>query len=194
MPGLLCVVQGSKCKISYQQCHLSIGGFLCYTQNTIEYMTVKQVTHQLLTDERFQLFKSKRHELEHVGRCKGVDYINDSASVNINSSWYALTSTNGPIIWIMGCNEQKPDYYPLFDQLHKVKAIICIGKYYTKVHKAFGNKISIIVNLDNIDLILSTAKLLAHEGDTVLFSPGCESSSFEDRGLNFIHSFQKNVL
>ena len=144
-------------------------------------------------DERFQLFKSRRYEMENLGTRSYIKYINDSKSTNVNTAWYALTSTPGPIIWIAGGTDIRNDYTPLFEQLHKVKAMVCIGIDNTKLHKEFGKKIDVMINLTDMFMILETAKALASYGDTILFSPGCASfdlyKDWEDRGRKFTNAF-----
>ena len=71
----------------------------------------------------------------------------------------------------------------------KVKAIICLGKDNRKIHEAFGNMISPIVNTGSASEAVHAAFHFASKGDVVLMSPACASfdmfKNFEDRGNQF---------
>lgn len=95
----------------------------------------KDVIRESLRD-----FKSIEHRLESVISVHGIKFINDSKATNVNSAWYALESVNSPIIWIVGGIDKGNDYDSLKDLVReKVKAIVCLGKDNTAIHKAFAD-------------------------------------------------------
>ncbi len=135
-------------------------------------------------------FQGVEHRLEHVLHIHGIEFINDSKATNVNSTWYALESMPGKLIWIAGGLDKGNDYGTLKELVaEKVKAIICLGVNNTKIHQAFGEVIETIVDTQSADEAVRTAYYLGKKGDTVLLSPACASfdlfESYEDRGNQF---------
>jgi len=143
-----------------------------------------------LIRESLMDFQGVEHRLENVLKVHGIQFINDSKATNVNSSWYALESVQGRIVWIAGGVDKGNDYNPLMDLVkEKVKALICLGKDHTKLHKAFDGVVETIVDTNNMKEAVRTAYFLANKGDTVLLSPACASfdlfENYEDRGWQF---------
>jgi UDP-N-acetylmuramoylalanine--D-glutamate ligase len=135
-------------------------------------------------------FRALEHRLENAGAVKGVTYINDSKATNINSAWYALDSTEGPVIWIAGGVDKGNDYSVLTDLVRsRVKAIICLGVDNRKLHEAFSHHVDVMINTRDMLDAVRMAQQLANPGDTVLLSPACASfdlfRNYEDRGAQF---------
>lgn len=137
-----------------------------------------------------QNFQSLEHRMEHVATVRGVEFINDSKATNVNSTWYALESMTKPTILILGGVDKGNDY-SLIEELvkEKVKAIICLGTDNRKIHEAFGNMISTIVNTSTAAEAVAAAFHFSGKGDVVLLSPACASfdlfKNYEDRGNQF---------
>jgi UDP-N-acetylmuramoylalanine--D-glutamate ligase len=128
--------------------------------------------------------------MEPVTTIKGVVFINDSKATNINSTWFALESMNSPVILILGGVDKGNDYSLLKDLVKdKVKAIVCMGTENRKIHEAFGDIVSLIVNTENAKDAVQAAYHFASKGDVVLLSPACASfdlfKNYEDRGNQF---------
>ena len=140
--------------------------------------------------EAVQNFQSLEHRMEYVATIRGVEFINDSKATNVNSTWYALESMTKPVILMLGGVDKGNDY-TLIEELvkEKVKAIICLGKDNRKIHEAFGNTVSTIVNTENALDAVQGAFHFAAKGDVVLLSPACASfdlfKNYEDRGNQF---------
>jgi len=139
-------------------------------------------------------FKGVEHRLEHFLKVHGIEFVNDSKATNVNSTWYALESVNKPIVWIAGGIDKGNDYTMLKNLVNeKVKAIVCLGKDNSKLHQAFDDVVSSIVDTSSMDEAVKAAYYLARNGDTVLLSPACASfdlfENYEDRGMQF-----KNVV
>ncbi|MDZ4795654.1 MAG: UDP-N-acetylmuramoyl-L-alanine--D-glutamate ligase [Bacteroidota bacterium] len=140
--------------------------------------------------EAVQNFQNLEHRMEHVATVRGVEFINDSKATNVNSTWYALESMTKPTVLILGGVDKGNDY-SLIDELvkEKVKAIICLGKDNRKIHEAFGNTMSTIVNTATAAEAVHAAFHFAGKGDVVLLSPACASfdlfKNYEDRGNQF---------
>ena len=140
--------------------------------------------------EAVQDFQGLEHRMEYVATIRGVEFINDSKATNVNSTWYALESMEKPTILILGGIDKGNDYSLIEDLVkEKVKAIICLGADNRKIHDAFGNIVSTIVNTDNAVDAVQAAFHLSSKGDVVLLSPACASfdlfKNYEDRGNQF---------
>lgn len=137
-----------------------------------------------------QTFESLEHRMEPVSTVRGVLFINDSKATNVNSTWYALESMEKPTILILGGVDKGNDYSLLTDLVReKVKAIVCMGVDNRKIHEAFQNDVSVMVNTSSAREAVQAAFHLANKGDVVLLSPACASfdlfKNYEDRGEQF---------
>jgi len=140
--------------------------------------------------EAIESFASLEHRMEHVLNVRGVEFINDSKATNVNSTWYALESMEKPVILILGGVDKGNDYSLLLELVkEKVKAIVCMGTDNRKIHEAFGNDVSLIVNTASAMEAVQAAFHFAEKGDVVLMSPACASfdlfKNYEDRGRQF---------
>ena len=140
--------------------------------------------------EAMQNFQSLEHRMEPVATVRGVEFINDSKATNVNSTWYALESMTKPTILILGGIDKGNDYSLIAGLVkEKVKAIICLGTDNRKIHEAFGNMISPIVNTGSALEAVHAAFHFSTKGDVVLLSPACASfdlfKNYEDRGNQF---------
>ncbi len=145
----------------------------------------KDVIRESLMD-----FKNVEHRLESVISVHGIKFINDSKATNINSAWYALESVEPSIVWIAGGIDKGNDYNMLKDLVaKKVKAIVCLGKDNTAIHKAFEGIVPQIVDTTSMAEAVKASYYLGKKGDTVLLSPACASfdlfENYEDRGTQF---------
>jgi UDP-N-acetylmuramoylalanine--D-glutamate ligase len=135
-------------------------------------------------------FQNIEHRLESVANIHGIEYINDSKATNVNSTWYALESTNKPVVWIAGGVDKGNDY-SILETLVKdrVKAIICLGTDNSKIHKAFAGLVENIVDTGSMAEAVEYSQLLGKKGDIVLLSPACASfdlfENYIDRGNQF---------
>jgi UDP-N-acetylmuramoylalanine--D-glutamate ligase len=140
--------------------------------------------------EAVQDFQGLEHRMEFVATIRGIEFINDSKATNVNSTWYALESMTKPTVLILGGVDKGNDY-SLIQELvkEKVKAIICMGTDNRKIHEAFGNMVSTIVNTENAIDAVQASFHFATKGDVVLLSPACASfdlfKNYEDRGNQF---------
>ena len=128
--------------------------------------------------------------MEPLATVRGVEFINDSKATNINSTWFALESMEKPTILILGGVDKGNDYSLLTDLVkEKVKAIVCMGTDNRKIHEAFGQVVSTIINTASAEEAVRAAFHFGNKGDVVLLSPACASfdlfSNYEDRGNQF---------
>jgi UDP-N-acetylmuramoylalanine--D-glutamate ligase len=140
--------------------------------------------------EAVQDFQGLEHRMEFVATIRGIEFINDSKATNVNSTWYALESMTKPTVLILGGVDKGNDYSLIEDLVkEKVKAIICLGTDNRKIHEAFGNIVSTIVNTNNAIDAVQASFHFGTKGDVVLLSPACASfdlfKNYEDRGNQF---------
>jgi UDP-N-acetylmuramoylalanine--D-glutamate ligase len=144
--------------------------------------------------EAMKDFKNAPHRLEEAGMISNVRFINDSKATNVDSVCYALDTLSKPIILIAGGIDKGNDYSQIDNLVkEKVKALVCLGKDNSKLHKAFDAKVKNIIDTDNMIDAVTKSFELAKPGDVVLLSPACASfdlfRNYEDRGEQF-----KNVV
>ncbi|AHG60156.1 Murd [Buchnera aphidicola str. G002 (Myzus persicae)] len=135
-------------------------------------------------------FSTLPHRLQTIHYSRGISWINDSKSTNVNSTKVALDSLNskGTIRLLLGGDRKFANFNVLKNYFKKLKIkIYCFGKdriYLSNICK----KKSILVNTLKEAIILISKEAVS--GDTVLLSPGCSSldqfSNFEERGNFFI--------
>ena len=140
--------------------------------------------------ESLQTFQSLEHRMEPVATIRGIEFINDSKATNVNSTWFALESMEKPTILILGGVDKGNDYSILEELVkEKVKAIVCMGTENRKIHEAFGDIVSLMVNTSSAQDAVQAAFHFANKGDVVLLSPACASfdlfKNYEDRGQQF---------
>lgn len=135
-------------------------------------------------------FESLEHRMESVATVRGIEFINDSKATNVNSTWYALESMEKPVTLILGGVDKGNDYGLIKEMVgEKVKAIICMGVDNAKIHEAFGDVVSNIIDTNSANEAVRKAYEVSEKGDVVLLSPACASfdlfKNYEDRGDQF---------
>lgn len=145
----------------------------------------KETIRESLSD-----FKGVEHRLEPVIKVHGILFINDSKATNVNSTWYALESMDAAVIWIVGGIDKGNDYSGLTGLVkEKVKAIICLGKDNSRIHKVFDDVVKDVIDSQSMEEAVRAAYYFGKKGDTVLLSPACASfdlfENYEDRGRQF---------
>jgi UDP-N-acetylmuramoylalanine--D-glutamate ligase len=140
--------------------------------------------------ESLQNFQGLAHRMEVVATIRGVEFINDSKSTNVNSTWFALESMEKPTILILGGVDKGNDYRILSELAkEKVKAIVCLGTDNQKITEAFREDVPLMANVASAAEAVHAAFRFAAKGDVVLLSPACASfdlfKNYEDRGNQF---------
>ncbi len=136
-------------------------------------------------------FEGVEHRLQSVARVKGVLYINDSKATNVNSTWYALSSMETPVVLILGGKDKGNDYTEI-EQLvkDKVRSLIFLGVDNQKLHDFFDKMGKPTADARSMKECVKLCYQQAQKGDTVLLSPCCASfdlfQSYEDRGEQFV--------
>jgi len=135
-------------------------------------------------------FTNLPHRFQIIKNEKGIVWINDSKSTNVNSTEVALKSlkTTGTIRLLLGGDSKSANFNTLKIIFKKLKIkIYCFGKDGMKLLKLCEKKSVYFENLQKAIIFISKE---VTSGDTVLLSPGCSSldqfSNFEERGNLFI--------
>lgn len=131
------------------------------------------------------------HKMEFVARIQDKCFIDDAASRNVNSTWYALELTEGSVIWITIGSETPANYNklkPIVSQ--KVKMILCVGENSEQLHEAFDGIVPNIIDCPSMEYAVNRALYSNIETATVIYSPATE----HDRDLQFDGSlFRREV-
>jgi UDP-N-acetylmuramoylalanine--D-glutamate ligase len=156
---------------------------------------IKEVRSNFIR-ECFCDFQDMEHRMESVGNVHGIEFINDSRSTNINSTWFTLESMSKPVIWVAGGMDSGIEY----DQLKmliraKVKSIIFLGMDSTYLISSLSDLKIPLTDAFTMDEAVELAYFAGAMGDVVLLSPGCASfdlfKDYEERGTAFKNAVRK---
>ena len=75
---------------------------------SIDTAKLKKIRNAALRD-CFSRLDEMRFRREFVARIHNKNFINDSASRNVNSAWYSLESADGPVVWILNSTSEPVD-------------------------------------------------------------------------------------
>jgi UDP-N-acetylmuramoylalanine--D-glutamate ligase len=158
-------------------------------------------------------FKPGKHRIEIVGEQDGITWIDDSKATNPHAAAASIMS-HFSVIWIAGGLAKGAAMEPLVDRTwSRMKAAILIGEDRELIKAALANSAPELpvfeidppagYNKESgenafMESIVSAAKELAEEGDSVLLAPACASmdqfKSYADRGDRFAEAVMKVVL
>ena len=140
--------------------------------------------------ECFSLIDERRHKLEFVARVKGISFIDDAASRSSLSTWYALETVEGDVVWIAnGASAERANASGI-KRLRalvqsKVKSIICIGDC-APYAITFGDIVSDIRSAADMHEAVTMAFYTDREDYKVLFSPAVENGQpYDEQGDAF---------
>ncbi|MFH1508922.1 MAG: UDP-N-acetylmuramoyl-L-alanine--D-glutamate ligase [bacterium] len=146
--------------------------------------------------------KSLPNRIEEVANINGAKYINDTSSTR-PKSMQAAVETFKSYNTILITGGKRPILIPgefesAADQIldAKVKAVFLIGEAGQQIEDTIRSEahnlaknVPLIMKVKNLDEAVDKANRMAKKGDTVLFSPGCESfdmfADYRDRGNKF---------
>ncbi|MCR5423899.1 MAG: hypothetical protein K6E93_03940 [Bacteroidales bacterium] len=140
--------------------------------------------------ECFNLIDDMRHKLEFVARIRGISFVDDAASRTTMSTWYALETVEGDVIWIANgarSDDNSAVGYRRLRQLvlNKVKMIVVLGDS-SIYREAFGDLVKDIVEADTMCEAVHKAFYSDRENVKILFSPSSENGvSYEEQGDAF---------
>jgi len=142
----------------------------------------------------FSSFKGLPHRTEVVGKLKGVLFVNDSKSTNVDSMAKALLSFKR-VILIAGGKDKGLDFKVLAPIIkERAKGVVSIGEAAPLIEESFSPVVEVRRAL-NMDEAVRTAFRWAEPGDVVLLSPGCASfdmfKNYAERGEAFKGAVRK---
>lgn len=134
-------------------------------------------------------FKGVPHRIEMIGLHKGIYWVNDSKSTNVDSLKVALESFSNRVILLAGGLKKDSDYSVLRNLISsRVKAAVLFGSAAESLAGQWNGATEIHL-ADDLHGAVAEALDTASPGDTVLLSPGCASfdqyRDFEARGEHF---------
>ena len=134
-------------------------------------------------------YRAQLHRLEFIRAIGGIEYVNDSKATNLDALEKALLSSTKPIVLIAGGKDKGfafDSIAPLVAQ--KVRHAILIGEIAQSVAQDWCEATECEL-ASSLGAAVERAQAIAHEGETVLFSPGTSSfdmfKSYADRGDQF---------
>ena len=137
-----------------------------------------------------KVIEQDAHKRETVTRFRGVNFVNDSKSENINATYFCLKTISTDIVWIAGGNDSGINYQELEGLVsQKVKVLICIGKDNARLINSFKQYIAVIYQCKDMEEAVRRAFYAAKQGDTVLLSAAapCDRyfENYQERGNAF---------
>lgn len=138
-----------------------------------------------------QLFAGIEHRMETVRHWNGIEFINDSKSTDIESTYYSLELINAPITWIVGATELEADYSHVLKFVkYKVVNLIVFGKSDdSSLFEMYSCLVDCYIKKETLNEALDFVVSKSKSGSVVLFSPSCSSfdtyDDFQERGEHF---------
>lgn len=157
--------------------------------------------------EIIKTFKGLPHRIEFLGKCQGVDFINDSKATNVDATLTALKALTGKNIFLIAGGIAKEEGIEALlerEDFKKVKEIILIGRAagefaksiisYNKNPSFAPVKYFIAGTLSKaVEVAFLSAKKM--KNSVILLSPACASfdqfQNYNDRGEHFRNAFKK---
>jgi UDP-N-acetylmuramoylalanine--D-glutamate ligase len=134
--------------------------------------------------------ETETHQLEFVVKRNNVTYINDSRSTTIKATVNSINTLQAKLVLIIGGDDRQVDYgFLLNAELHKVKAVIYLGRDKERLFNVIQHQNCLITNAHSLNDAVALSNMVAADGDVVLFSPACPSfeafDNYKNRGLRF---------
>ena len=134
-------------------------------------------------------YRAQLHRLEFIRAIGGVEFVNDSKATNLDALEKALLSATRPIILIAGGKDKGFAFDSIAPIVaRKVRRAVLIGEIGHRVAQDWREATECEV-VGSLGAAVERAQKIAHDGETVLFSPGTSSfdmfKSYADRGDQF---------
>lgn len=135
----------------------------------------------------FAQFNDSQNRMEFVAKIHDKRFVNDAASRTMNSTWYALDSIEGNIIWIANTTDVPTNYKMVMNSVsQKVKMLICVGGHSQQIHEQFDGIVPMVIDVPTLKDAVHRALYNNVNTATVLFSPACENGILADEeGASF---------
>ena len=153
-------------------------------------LVLKKSDIQILKNA-LQTYTPGKHRVEKFLEHKGISYIDDSKGTNpaaVIAALRSISDTNKNIHLILGGLDKGMDFAPLKNYAAAIKKAYILGECREKIYKNLRDNLD-CEKFTDFDECVSAACNEAHEGDTVLLSPGCASwdmfKNYKERGNRF---------
>jgi UDP-N-acetylmuramoylalanine--D-glutamate ligase len=150
------------------------------THNEANALAALALTEPLTTDLGAALgalksFPGLPHRCQHVGKRRGVTFVDDSKGTNVGATLAALRGFPGPLVLVAGGLAKGQDLAPLAaGGRGKLRAAVLIGTAAQDLERVLAS-VAPCVRAASMDDAVAQAAALAKPGDTVLLSPACAS-------------------
>ncbi|MBN2188567.1 MAG: UDP-N-acetylmuramoyl-L-alanine--D-glutamate ligase [Chitinispirillaceae bacterium] len=129
------------------------------------------------------------HRIEFAGEVRGVRFYNDSKSTTAESVLVAVSAFKDNVHLIAGGRDKGCDFSVVTPALQKhVRDIVLIGEAADRMQAEWEGAAPVF-RAATLEEAVAVAAYRAHEGDVVVFSPGCSSfdmfANYEERGAVF---------
>jgi UDP-N-acetylmuramoylalanine--D-glutamate ligase len=130
------------------------------------------------------------HRCEWVRQVDGVDWINDSKGTNPDSVEKALESETRPVVLIAGGKDKGFEFDALTNVVaSRCRAVVVLGEMADRIESLWSGHVRCRNAGRSLERAVEMARLEAHSGDIVLFSPGTSSfdmfRNYADRGEQY---------
>jgi UDP-N-acetylmuramoylalanine--D-glutamate ligase len=140
-------------------------------------------------------FRGLPYRARLAGEAGGVRFIEDSLATNPTAAAAAVGEMDRPFVLIAGGARPKAsaeDFAPLRDALagSPVRAVLLIGATAPLLEETLRGLGGVVERRETLEAAVARAREIARPGETVLFSPACESfdqfRDYRERGDRFI--------
>ena len=140
-------------------------------------------------EKALRTFQPLAYRFQNVASIRGVDFINDSKSTNLDSVIVALNSLDGSAVLVLGGKDKGDDFAKLKDHLAgKVSHIVAVGEAQQRIWEQLREVVP-VNKTASFEEAITIAFQKAIIGTNVLFSPGCSSfdmfRDYKERGDTF---------
>ena len=129
-------------------------------------------------EHRFELFKS----------FKGVDYINDSKSTNVNSTVKALESITKNVVLILGGIPKENNFSEILLHKSKILKVVVYGKARNLIYDSLSKEID-VSKIKKFEDAVHLAIESSIKDSIILLSPACASfdqfNNYKERGYKY---------
>ncbi len=134
-------------------------------------------------------YRAQLHRLELIRTIGGVEYVNDSKATNLDALEKALLSATKPVVLLAGGKDKGFAFDSIAPLVaRKVRRAVLIGEIAPRIAHDWREATECEI-VPSLGAAVERAQAIAHQGETVLFSPGTSSfdmfKSYADRGDQF---------
>ena len=127
--------------------------------------------------ESLGAFPGIEHRLEFFHESGGIRFYNDSAATIPEAAAAAVTAFEKPPVLVCGGTDKNLDFTPLAAAASKARELILLAGTGTEKLRAIFDRegVKYLGPFDSLDVAIQAVLETAHNGDSVVLSPGCAS-------------------